>query len=185
MKWNWIPAIFFPFPWLIQSCSVSFMVEIKVSWKLQLYVHALIAIHVCLTILSRDAFNLQYLSILMTSLRWPILSLHCVYIVLASYHCPYISFFLNFRHHDYCNVGRHRNKIMSTSYPYIMFASSTLSISQRLPTSILHVFSSSYIYFVDIVVINEIAMLANIELTLCLYLILVHIASLINIESTS
>lgn len=124
------------------------------------------AIHVCLTILSRDAFNLQYLSILMTSLHWPILSLHCVYIVLASYHYPYIRFF--FRHHDYCNVGRHRNKIMSTSYPYIMFASSTLSISQRLPTSILHVFSSSYINFVDIIVINEIAMLANIELRLCL-----------------
>lgn len=145
--------------------------------------HALMAVHVCLTILSRDAFNLQYLSILMTSLHWPILSLHCVYIVWASYHYPYIS--CCFRHHDYCNVGRHRNKIMSTSYPYIMFASSTLSISQRLPTSILHVFSSSYINFVDIIVINEIAMLANIELTLCLYLILVHIASSINIESTS
>lgn len=185
MTWKWIPTIFFPSPWLIQSCSVSFMVEIKVSWKLQLYVHALIAIHVCLTILSRDAFNLQCLSILLTSLNWPILSLHCVYIVLASYNYTYISSFFYFRHHDVTMLVDIEIKTCLHCTHISCLHRRRCRYRNVCQHQCYTVFSSSYIYFVDIVVINEIAMLANIELTLCLYLILVHIASLINIESTS
>lgn len=48
--------------------------------------------------------------------------------------------FLYFGHHVHCNVGQNQNQIMLKSYPYILFASSTLSILQRLPISIFIVF---------------------------------------------
>lgn len=100
MTWTWIPAISYPFPWLIQSCSVSFMVEIKVSWKLPIICAWLNGNTCMLNYLIKRCVKFACLSILMTSLHWPILSLHCVYIVLASYHYPYISSFFYFRHHD-------------------------------------------------------------------------------------
>lgn len=60
-------------------------------------------------------------------------------------------------------------RISVVSYPLNHFYISTLSILQRLPTSIFIVFLLSHKYFVYMFDIVKIAMLANIESTLCLY----------------